>query len=69
MQSRIQNRSSISGLHRFYLGDIGLGIVHLVTVGFCWIGSVIDIININQRVNDANVKIAMQTLQIVKAMR
>ena len=58
----------LGGIHRFYLGDIGLGIAHLLTLGFCWIGTVIDIININQRVNDANVRIAMQTLEIVRAM-
>jgi TM2 domain-containing membrane protein YozV len=59
----------IGGIHRFYLGDIGLGIAHLLTAGFCWIGTIVDIININQRVNDANVRIAMQTLQVVRAMR
>jgi len=58
----------VGGIHRFYLGDIGLGIAHLLTVGFCWIGTIIDIININQRVNEANTRIAMQTLEIIRAM-
>jgi TM2 domain-containing membrane protein YozV len=58
----------LGGLHRFYLGDIGLGIAMLLTVGFCGVGTVVDIININQRVNQANTRVAMQTLEIVRAM-
>ena len=58
----------LGGIHRFYLGDIGLGVAHLLTCGFCWIGTIIDIININQRVNDANVRIAMQTLEIIRSI-
>ena len=55
----------IGGIHRFYLGDAALGVGHLLTLGFCWIGTFIDIFAINKRVNDANVKVAMQTLEIV----
>lgn len=57
----------IGGLHRFYLGDIGLGVGHLLTCGFCWIGTIIDIIAINKRVNMGNLKMAMQTLEIVQS--
>ncbi len=56
----------VGGIHRFYLGDIGLGVAHLLTVGFCWIGTIIDIIAINKRVNAANVKVAMQVLEIIR---
>jgi|GEM_PF-3726071 len=60
--------AGLGGLQRFYLGDIGLGIAHLLTVGFFWIGTIIDMIALNQRVNKANVNIAMQTLEMVRAM-
>ncbi len=60
--------AGLGGLQRFYLGDIGLGIAHLLTVGFFWIGTIIDMIALNQRVNKANVNIAMQTLELVRAM-
>jgi len=58
----------IGGLHRFYLGDPALGIAHLLTMGFCWIGTLIDIFAINKRVNDANVKVAMQTLEVIHVL-
>ena len=35
----------LAGLQRFYLGQIGMGIIYLVTAGFCFIGTIIDAIN------------------------
>lgn len=58
----------IGGLHRFYLGDPALGIAHLLTWGFCLVGTLIDIFAINKRVNDANVKVAMQTIEVIHAL-
>lgn len=34
----------IFGLHRFYVGKIGSGLLYLFTGGFCGIGWIIDIL-------------------------
>ena len=34
---------AIPGLHRFWLGEMGLGVLYLFTGGLLWIGTVIDI--------------------------
>jgi TM2 domain-containing membrane protein YozV len=33
---------AIAGVHRFYLGQIGMGLLYLITGGFCLVGTVID---------------------------
>lgn len=35
----------IAGIHRFLAGQIGMGILYLLTVGLCYIGTIIDLIN------------------------
>lgn len=37
---------SIAGLHRFLTGHVLLGVLYLLTGGFCLIGTIIDLINI-----------------------
>lgn len=44
----------ISGIQRFYTGNIGLGIVYLFTFGFCWIGQFIDLFLIPGMVEKRN---------------
>ncbi|KAA0239863.1 MAG: TM2 domain-containing protein, partial [Chlorobiota bacterium] len=35
----------ISGIQRFVIGQIGLGILYLLTGGLCLIGTIVDLIN------------------------
>lgn len=35
----------IAGLQRFYVGQIGMGILYLLTGGLCLVGTIIDLIN------------------------
>ncbi len=57
-----------AGIHRLVKGDIALGILYLVTAGFCFIGTIIDLININSLAFEYNRKQAMETAQMVKMM-
>ncbi len=36
----------IAGIHRMYVGKVGSGVLHLCTCGFCFIGTIIDLISI-----------------------
>ena len=35
----------LAGMQRFYVGQIGMGIAYLLTAGFCFIGTIVDLIN------------------------
>ena len=35
----------VAGIHRFYLGQIGMGVLYLFTAGLCFIGTIVDLIN------------------------
>ena len=56
----------VGGMHRFYLGDVALGFANLFTFGFFWIGTIVDIFNIERRVNEANVRIALRAIEEVR---
>ena len=36
----------LGGLHRFYVGKVGSGMVHLFSCGICGLGTIVDLISI-----------------------
>jgi len=56
----------IPGLQRFYVDQIGMGVLYLFTLGLCFIGSIIDIINYKSLAQEYNTKMVNDALIAVK---
>lgn len=50
-----------AGIHRLILGQIGMGIIYLLTAGLCFIGTIIDLVNYKQMTFEAN-KLVIQEI-------
>ena len=57
----------IAGIGRFYNGNIGLGILYLLTFGLCWIGTLIDLFTFKTIVFQANSVKAQQIAMLARA--
>jgi len=57
-----------AGIQRFFIGEIGIGILFFVTIGFCGIGTIVDLINIKRMTSDFNQKEAIETANMVKML-
>lgn len=56
----------IAGVQRFLLGQIGMGLLYLFTGGFCFIGTIVDLINHKNLANEYNQKMAYESLDIAR---
>ncbi|MCA0269805.1 MAG: TM2 domain-containing protein [Bacteroidetes bacterium] len=57
-----------AGVHRLWLGDIGMGIVYLITAGFCFIGTIVDLLNYRGLADRYNLQIAQETAALVRGL-
>jgi len=55
----------VSGLHRFVLGQVGMGVLYLLTGGICAIGTIIDLVNSKRMTLEANMEVAQQIRMMV----
>jgi len=55
----------IAGVHRFYLDQIGMGLLYLFTGGFCAIGTIIDIFRYKDLTYNYNQKKARESATTV----
>lgn len=44
----------VLGIHKFYLGKVGMGILYLLTLGFLGIGCLIDLFTLGSQVDTYN---------------
>lgn len=56
----------VAGIQRFVLGEVGMGIIYLFTGGFCWIGTIVDLVNYKTLATDYNRKMAFESFQMAK---
>lgn len=59
----------VAGLQRFVVGEIGMGILFLLTFGFCGIGTIIDLIHLDTMCSRYNQKQALDAANMVKMMQ
>ena len=57
-----------AGIQRFVIGEIGMGVLYFLTVGFCGIGTIIDLVNHKSMAAKFNQKQAMETAVLIKMM-
>jgi len=53
----------VAGVHRFFVGHIGMGILYFFTAGLCLIGTIVDMINYRNFAFEYNRNIAREILQ------
>jgi len=56
----------IAGVHRFLVGQIGLGLLYFFTAGFCWIGTIVDLVNHREIALEYNRKMAYESFHMAK---
>lgn len=59
----------VAGVQRFMVGQTGMGVLYILTWGFCGIGQLIDIINIKSITTKYNQSQAMETASMVSMMQ
>ena len=56
----------IAGVHRFIMGQIGMGLLYLFTFGLCFIGTIVDLVNHQKLAFEHNQKMANEVLSMVR---
>lgn len=56
----------VAGVHRFLLGQIGMGLLYFFTGGLCAVGTIIDAINHKRLAFEYNVKEAQRVISMMR---
>ncbi|HSQ43723.1 MAG TPA: TM2 domain-containing protein [Ginsengibacter sp.] len=59
----------VSGIHRFVMGQIGMGILYFFTGGLCLIGTIVDAINHKDLAMEYNGKMIAETLSMLNMIK
>jgi TM2 domain-containing membrane protein YozV len=55
-----------AGIHRFVLNQVAMGVIYFLTAGFCFIGTIVDLINHKNLTTDYNKQMAYESLRIAR---
>lgn len=56
----------VAGVHRFIIGQIGMGLLYFFTGGLCLIGTIVDLVNHQKLAFESNQKMANEVLSMVR---
>ena len=59
----------VSGIHRFVIGQVGMGILYFFTAGLCLIGTIVDAINHKDLALEYNGKMIAETLTMLNMIK
>jgi len=59
----------VSGVHRFLIGQIGMGVLYFLTGGICLVGTIVDAINHKNLATEFNGKMIAETLAMLNMVR
>ncbi|MBI1341974.1 MAG: NINE protein [Terrimonas sp.] len=59
---------AIAGIHRFVLGQVGMGILYVLTGGLCLIGTIVDVVNYKTLATEFNLKQMYEAGSMAKSM-
>ena len=59
----------VSGVHRFVMGQIGMGILYFFTGGLCVIGTIVDAVNHKNLATEYNGKMIAETLAMLNMVK
>lgn len=55
----------IAGIQRFVLSQIAMGVIYFLTIGFCYIGTIVDLINHKSLTEEFNQRAAQETALLI----
>ena len=66
---RLLGLVGVSGIHRFVIGNIGMGILYFFTGGLCLVGTIVDAINHKDLALEYNGKMIAETLTMLNMIK
>lgn len=56
----------VAGVHRFLVGQLGMGLLYLFTAGLCFIGTIVDVINYKNLAFEYNREVAREAVSLIQ---